>query len=110
MLAPDTKTLTFGVTAPRASAWFDFSCVMGRIYPSMTTSMTIVIVLPRSQPEGAATGRPSQVQVIGVGVAGVVEADLVELGELPVVACHRRVGIDHVGLGAQHLHVGRSSP
>src|SRR5690242_21075431 len=43
----------------------------------------------------------------GVGVAVLVESDLVERGELAVVAGHDLVGAHDVGLGREGLHVRR---
>jgi hypothetical protein len=50
------------------------------------------------------------VQVVRVGFAGVVDADLVEAGEGVVVACHGRVAVDDAGLVGDDLDGGGAAP
>ena len=42
----------------------------------------------RGEPERSGAGCPGEVEVLGVGIAVLVEPDLVERGELAVVAGH----------------------
>ena len=62
----------------------------------------------RREADNSGAGGPGQVKVGWAGVTGLVEADLVELGEDVVVARHDGVVLDNAGLVAEDFNIGRS--
>jgi hypothetical protein len=69
-----------------------------------------VIGSARREADISGAGHPGQMKVGWAGVTGLVEADLVELGEAVVVARHDGVMLDNAGLIADDFNIGRSPP
>ena len=63
----------------------------------------------RHQPDDSGAGGPREVKVGGARFAGLVEADLVELGEVVVVARHDGVVLRNAGFVGEDFDIRRSS-
>src|SRR5450755_4943999 len=78
------------------------------LWPEAVIPAYPALASARRQPEGPGARGPGQLEVGRVRVTVLIEADLVELGEVAVVARHDGVVLGNAGLVGEDLNVGRS--